>query len=72
MRAIPEDLTPEERQDCIEEYLDVFKNSSGSAVHEAQLRIRLKKLGIDRDEVDMLVRLNRPVGEGNESTRDSS
>ena len=60
MRREPLDLTPEEREECIQEYLDIFRNTSGSAVHEYQCRVRLNKLGLDRDEIDYLIRINRP------------
>lgn len=54
------DMTPEERQDYIEECIEVFKNSSGSAVYEAQFKLRLRKAGLDTGEIDFLVRTNRP------------
>jgi hypothetical protein len=57
---MPDDLTPEEREECLQEYLDIFKNSSGNMTAEVRLRINLDKLGLDRDEIDYLVRTNRP------------
>jgi len=57
---MPDDLTPEEREECLQEYLDIFRNSSGNMTAEVNFRIMLKRLGIDRDEIDYLVRTNRP------------
>lgn len=54
------DMTEEERQDYIEEAIDVFKNSTGSPVHETSFRICLGKAGMDVDEINHLVRINRP------------
>jgi len=57
---MPDDLTPEEREECLQEYLDVFKNSNGNMAAEVRFRISLGRLGLDRDEIDYLVRTNRP------------
>lgn len=56
----PLDLTEEEREECVVAYTDEFKLSNGGAFAEAIYRGKLKKLGIDRDEADYLVRINRP------------
>lgn len=54
------DLTPEERQEYIEDCIDEFKENSGSVVAEQTCRIRLSKAGIDRDEIDYIIKANRP------------
>lgn len=54
------DMNAEERQEYIEDCINTFKQSSGSAVHEAQLKLRLRKAGLDTDEIDYIVRTNRP------------
>lgn len=55
------DLTPEEREDCIKDYTDEYKNSSGTVFYEALYIAKLAKLGLDKDEIDYLVRLNSPA-----------
>ena len=54
------DLTREEYDECVTEYVDVFKRSNGGVFAEAILRAALRKIGMDIDEIDYLVRLNRP------------
>lgn len=54
------DLTQEEFEECLAEYLDVFRNSSGSATAELICRIRLKDIGMEKDEIDYVIRTNRP------------
>lgn len=54
------DLTPEEYEDCIAEYLNIFENSSGSVSDELHCRLSLKKIGMEEDEIDSLIKENRP------------
>lgn len=53
-------LTRDEFNWAVECYTEEFKNSSGSSSHELWLKIRLRKLDMDEDEIDYLVRTNRP------------
>lgn len=59
-RREPLDLTKEEREEYIEAHIGEFKRSAGGAVAEAMLRCRLAAIPMDRDEIDFLVRVNRP------------
>lgn len=59
-RREPLDLTPEEREEYISAHCEEFKKSSGSAVAEMELRIKLARIPMDKDEIDFLVRVNRP------------
>jgi hypothetical protein len=54
------DLTPDEREECIIEYVDEFRNGTGGALAEYYCRMCLDKIGMDRDEIDYLIRTNRP------------
>lgn len=53
-------LTRGEYDEAVEAYTEEFKNSSGSASHELWLKIRLRKIDMPEDEIDYLVRTNRP------------
>lgn len=53
-------LTRDEYNQDVESYVEEFKNSSGSASHELWLKIRLRKIDMPEDEIDYLVRTNRP------------
>lgn len=57
----PLDLTPEEREECIREYIDQWRHSSGSALAEAKTVASLKRIGMDRDEINYLIRTNPPM-----------
>ena len=54
------DLTEDEWNECYVDYIDEFKNSDGGPAAEVTCRIKLQKLGIDEDEIDYLIRINRP------------
>ncbi len=54
------DLTREEYNECVEEYTEVFKKSNGGIFAEVYFKHQLRKLGMDEDEIDYLVRINRP------------
>lgn len=50
----PLDLTPEEREDCIKDYIDEFIHSNGSIVAELTCRRKLTRVGLDRYEINDL------------------
>jgi len=57
---VREPLTREEYDECVTEYIDQWTNSAGSAAAELTIRIKLRHIGMDADEIDYIIRTYRP------------
>jgi hypothetical protein len=49
------DLNEDERAECLKAYCEEFLATARGAGEELYLRIRLKSIGLDRDEIDLAV-----------------
>lgn len=49
------DLNDEEFDECLKAYSEEFRSSNKGPAAELTLRIRLKAIGLDRDEIDLTV-----------------